>query len=988
MEASVLAADGPPPFSLHAFGASSPHPTAAVATAHFVVLGNAEGALLVHDVFGNHVSTDCTRHSTAITALAANDRADVLASSSSSCNLIATRLGGDGTVPLSKAPTLLRTRSASPITHLRVDPYFGRARAGNRIAWVEQSGAVRSFSPGWLVDDRRELKPPGSPSVRALTWSANLLAFALSDSVHVFDMRTVTPVCVVSAPHARLQSPTDITSTSTPIPPDPLPPIIPPTPPSPLSDADSAVEPVAETNIDFEDIDARRAAAAAALLSTGGARARFVQGTPPPPTASPSENSPNQDSLIARWTQSVSLFMEEEEVVIGSDTAGTPIESATLLHVTWPLCSRTLRIGPHRPGAQYAGNPRQVSITFRLERGDLPSSLPGTLGVASNEAEASEWAEANNPFGTMTGTGAGDFPRPITDLLLTPLLCALPFGDSDRIVLVGTAWHSLALHLVDQAGRCIRSMALPHTGLKHADMLIIPGGDPLVLILSHLIDGMDSDLKRENSVNTVESDHMRLADTNVTLASALTVAEQVKWHLANNRFSDALAIAQTAPGGSLRRAEVSVSSIGDQFLESIRSLRDFDRLATVLPNTISSTSPDMGMRSREKVMKTRKKRWEYWISVFRKADKLAIVAPSIPTYEPRFEPAIYDNVLLELAERKPIAMHSVLQTWPADVFNLTAVTRKVEKQLDKLQREPESLGEEEKDALRESLLMLYGLSGRHDETLNLLLKDRSPRVFEYIKSHHLYEAVRSRNTILGLFRIDEHLTTDLLVHAPETVLPPDAVVPILEDISNTKWMYLYLHGIFKVDSDRAAGYHNLLLRLYVDHDEKGHLFTFLKTSNHYSLDTALQALNGARGAKKGVFAKERVFVLAAMGDTNSALDILLDELDDIPGAIEFASENGDDVLWERLINHASTNADTLAALLDSPAGGKVDPVRLIPLLNSEMHIPFLRDRLHRILVDAALERALREDATAALRFDAQHLLNALDDALTIPPARV
>ncbi len=163
------------------------------------------------------------------------------------------------------------------------------------------------------------------------------------------------------------------------------------------------------------------------------------------------------------------------------------------------------------------------------------------------------------------------------------------------------------------------------------------------------------------------------------------------------------------------------------------------------------------------------------------------------------------------------------------------------------------------------------------------------------------------------------------------------------------------------------------------------LYNFLKTSKHYSLDSALDAMGGASGTGKGVLANERVHVLAAMGDTNSALDILLNELEDTPGAIEFASDHGDSVLWERLIKHASTNADTLAALLDSPAGGKVDPVRLIPLLNSEMRIPFLRDRLHRILVDAALERALREDATAALRYDAQHLLDDLDNSITIPP---
>lgn len=984
METSAGAAEGPPPFSLSAFGPSSPQITASTATPHFIVLGNAKGALLVHDVFGNAISTDTTRHSTRITALDASSRADVLASSSESCQVIATRLGGDGTVPLEKAQILLRTKAATPLTHLQIDPNFGRARVGNRIAWAETSGAIRTFSPGWLVDERHELKAPGMPAVRALAWCANLLAFASGDTVHVIDMRTVTPVCLVLAPRARMQMSSGAGPSESSALPQvvPMSPPSPPTPPSPISDAESSREPIAAASVDFEDIDARLNAAAATGAVSDSTRAQFVHGVPPPPAASSGDDSPSQDPILARWTQSVALFMKEEEPATGSETGGTITEAATILHVTWPLSARTLRIGPHRTGSEFTECPREVDVTFRLERGYLPASLPGALAAMGDDGDIADWGEANSPFGNI---GAGNFPRPVADLSRSPLLCALPFGDSDRIVLVGTAWHSLTLHLVDQTGHCIRSMALPHTGLKHAEMRIVPGGDPLVLVLSHAIEVQESELQRTTSSGTAETeDNSRLSDTNVTLASSLTVAEQVQWLLANNRFSDALAIAQSAPGGSLRRAEVSISSIGDQFLESIRKAGDYDRLASVLPNTISSTSPEMGMRRRDKVMAARKKRWEHWIEVFRSADKLAVVAPCIPTYEPRFEQRIYDDVLLELAERKPISMLGVLKTWPADVFNLTSVTRKVEHELEKSQRSTDNIAEAEKEALRESLLMLYGLSGRHDETLNLLLKDRSPRVFEYIKSHHLYEAVRSRNTILGMFRIDEDVTTELLVHAPETVLPPDAVVPILEDIANTKWMFLYLHSVFKLDPDRASGYHNLLLRLYVEHGEKGMLFNFLKMSNHYSLDTALKALGGVGGKGKGILASERVYVLAAMGDTNSALDILLNELDDIPGAIEFASENGDNVLWERLIKHASTNADTLAALLDSPAGGKVDPVRLIPLLNSQMQIPFLRERLHRILVDAALERALREDATAALRYDAQHLLTELDEAVTVP----
>ena len=964
-----IAQGGPPPFSLSAFGPQNGVTiTAATATQHFVVLGDSTGALYIYDVFGNAVGTDTTRHDKAIVALSAHSRADVLLSASAGGNIVAIPLSGDGTVPIDKAPPILRTTSATPPTHLCVDPNFGRARAGNRIAYAEENGAVRTYVPGWFVDQGAQLKKPGKPDVRALSWCGHLLASATDLTIHLFDMRSNNAVCVITAPNAE--------NPRMPVPPTQLP-EPPPSPPSPLSEFDGAGMQEA-TCVDFEEIDARRADGNATL---GRGTAVFVKGEAPAPEEIAPKGSPaeQRDSYLAKWNKSVAMFMEEEDddeiSSTRSERTSVHSENVTLLHVTWPLASRTIRIGPHRAGAQ---PPRKVTVgLFSLERGDLPVSLPGALGILASEADGSDWHDGAGLFGNG-GVGT----KPAADLSLSPLLSMKPFG-KNRIVLVGTAWHSLALHLVNANNQVLGSIGLPHNALKHAELVSIPGGDPLVLIVSHPIDSQDPDLRRAGSVGSVESEDMaRLADTNVTLASALTVPEQVKWLLANGRFSDALEIARQAPGGSLRRAEVSVADIGDQFLESVRSTGDFERLATVLTDTISSTSPEVGVRGKEKVMETRKKRWEHWIGVFRKANRLALVAPKIPTYEPRFETNLYNEVLLELAERKPVSMLGVLKTWPADVFNLSSVTRKVESELEQRQGK---LSRDDRDAMHESLLMLYGLSGRHDETLNLLLKDKSDRVFEYIKSHHLYEAVRSTDTIMGLFSIDEDATTELLVSAPETVLPPDAVVPILEEISNSVWTLKYLHLVVQLEDDRAADYHNMLLKLYVEahsNDDTQQLMQFLKTSNHYDLDIALQAMGDAPN-----LAHERVFVLAAMGDKNAALDILLAELGDTGAAIEFASDHGDAALWERLVRHASDNADMLAALLDSPAGGKVDPVRLIPLLTSDMRIPNLRDRLHRILVDAALERALREDATAALRYDAAHLLDELERTIAIAPYR-
>lgn len=92
-----------------------------------------------------------------------------------------------------------------------------------------------------------------------------------------------------------------------------------------------------------------------------------------------------------------------------------------------------------------------------------------------------------------------------------------------------------------------------------------------------------------------------------------------------------------------------------------------------------------------------------------------------------------------------------------------------------------------------------------------------------------------------------------------------------------------------------------------------------------------------------------------MGDLNSAMEILLNKLGSTFEAIDVEADHGGTVLQGKLVEHVREHADTLAALLDGPADEKVDPLQLVPLLNAEVKIPYLRDRFHRILVDPVVK---------------------------------
>lgn len=898
--------------------------TAAATSSKLVVFGLSDGSISLYDVFGNRLDHHQSLHVGPVAAISlgggpAND--EVVASAGRARGAIrAARLftgaaaGANESSMLRNGTVCVTKQTDGEVVALAVDPNFGKPRSGDRLAWADKNGRVSLHTAGWFGGTDVIVDAGHGVPISSLAWVQHLLVFATKDGVRVYDTRANRPVCLIAPPGSSA-------------------------PPSPMPQKREWSGSGSESDKKTEEEEEKKRATREENEEAGGKKDK--------------ENR-ELDSLSSksnRWALKTKIFMEESE----SSPLSAHGESTTLLYVTWPAGARILRIGPHKDIIVPSENEtyRDIDVVFRLERDSLPAT----------ELTPDEMKHPDGALGSI-----------VED---SPLLAVVPFGGNESVALVGTPSKGLALHLISSAGVSIKSMRMAHHGLKDADLLTVPGGDPLLLVVAQPNEA------RKSEEPSGESSKRPFQD--VVYVRSLTTAERVKWLLGQNRFSDALRVAQAAPGGSLRRAEVSLDDIGEQFLDSVRESGDYTRLAEVLPETIVTTTPYVGFRAREKIMQKRKKRWEHWIHTFRTSNKLGVVAPVIPTYEPCLDEETYNRILVELCVSEPAVMLHVLKTWPADVFGVSTVTQAIEEQLATTESDS-TRSQEGREPLREGLLMMYGLSGRHDETLNLLLRESSPKVYDYIRSHHLYEAVRSPETITGLYKIDPSAATDILSHAPETVLPPEAVVPILVKVDNSKWLFMYLHAVFRMDADHAPKYHNQLLRLYVEHGREGMLFSFLKTSTHYSLDRALQEMGGPKGLKQGYLARERVYVLSAMGDLNSAMNILLDELGDTFAAIEFASDHGDTVLWERLIEHARTHADTLAALLDSPAGGKVDPVRLVPLLNSEMRIPHLRDRLQRILVDAALERALREDAAAALHHDASVLLKELEECVSVLPS--
>uniref|UniRef100_A0A8C3XXM7 Vacuolar protein sorting-associated protein 41 homolog n=1 Tax=Catharus ustulatus TaxID=91951 RepID=A0A8C3XXM7_CATUS len=124
------------------------------------------------------------------------------------------------------------------------------------------------------------------------------------------------------------------------------------------------------------------------------------------------------------------------------------------------------------------------------------------------------------------------------------------------------------------------------------------------------------------------------------------------------------------------------------------------------------------------------------------------------------------------------------------------------------------------------------------------------------------------------------------------------------------------------------------------------------------------------------FVEETVYLLSRMGNSRSALKMIMEELHDVDKAIEFAKEQDDGELWEDLILYSIDKPPFITGLLNN-IGTHVDPILLIHRIKEGMEIPNLRDSLVKILQDYNLQILLREGCKKILVADSLSLLKKM-----------
>ena len=145
------------------------------------------------------------------------------------------------------------------------------------------------------------------------------------------------------------------------------------------------------------------------------------------------------------------------------------------------------------------------------------------------------------------------------------------------------------------------------------------------------------------------------------------------------------------------------------------------------------------------------------------------------------------------------------------------------------------------------------------------------------------------------------------------------------------------------------------------------LLTFLKTSDEYPMAEALDECS-----MRGMI-PEKIYLLGRMGNTRSALELIMTELVDVEQAVDFCKEHDDAELWDDLIKYSLDKPPFIIVLLNN-VGTHIDPRKLVERIEPGLKIPGLRASLIQILRDYNLQVSLQEGCKKILVSDCYSLV--------------
>ncbi|KAF7274362.1 vacuolar protein sorting-associated protein light isoform X2 [Rhynchophorus ferrugineus] len=410
-----------------------------------------------------------------------------------------------------------------------------------------------------------------------------------------------------------------------------------------------------------------------------------------------------------------------------------------------------------------------------------------------------------------------------------------------------------------------------------------------------------------------------VAPKDVVIATPYDLDDRIRWFIQHNKFEEALNI--IIHNDSRKILRYTIQSVGIDYLDYLLSRGMFDE-AGQLGLKIFEKNPVL---------------WEDQIYKFASVHQLRSVSRYIPkTFESKLNPHIYEMILYEYLKLDAKGFLQLVKEWDSKLYNVCAVINAVLEHLLNC--------DAQKDMYLEALAILYSYEKKYEKSLSMYLKLKHKDVFKLIQEHKLYSVIQ--DMLIELMDLDYIKTITLLLE--KNTIPPEKIVDKLKH--NKLYLYRYLD---EYNNKNPKGeYHNELVKLYAIFAREK-LLPFLKKSDHYHINDALEI------CKKEKYYPETVYLLDRRGNLKEALDLIMNNLNDMHYAVSFCREHDDQELWNDLINHCINKPEHITFLLQS-IGSYINSTALILRIKKDMIIPGLKNSLIKMLNQHRLQVSVQE----------------------------
>ncbi|XP_073944885.1 vacuolar protein sorting-associated protein light [Choristoneura fumiferana] len=405
----------------------------------------------------------------------------------------------------------------------------------------------------------------------------------------------------------------------------------------------------------------------------------------------------------------------------------------------------------------------------------------------------------------------------------------------------------------------------------------------------------------------------------IVIASPYDIDDRVNWLTEHGRYETAISVLEEVGG---KTSKNSVMTVGVQYLDHLLSKRLYGEAAILCA----------------RICKSDKSMWESQIPKFSEVNQLRAISAYVPKNpEKALSSHLYEMIICEYLNVDPPGFLKVVQDWNPALYRTKVIINTVIERL--LTSEVDSC------IYLEALALLYCNQKRYDKALNTYLTLKHKDVFTLITKHNMYNVIHDK--ILDLMTLDCDKAISILVSSRSNI-PVEVVKQQLEN--NDIYLFKYLDAYIKVEPN--GKYHGELVKLYAKYAREK-LLPFLKSSDNYPIERALDVCQSNK------FYPEMVFLLGRIGNTREALQIIIEQLNDINQAINFCQEHNDKELWTDLIQQTVDKPEYVSLLLKR-IGNYVDPRMLIENIQPGCEIKDLKDSLAKMMCDYHLQLSVQE----------------------------